>query len=416
MPASNQFNRKTAHFTALATSLVIMVTALVCHIYEKWRWLKVPSMLPKFSDLALVTYAAECARKLPDWSIDSASCHPNGLAYNYPSLWVRILKPLGVTGDSTSSIGVALFVIFGLCAYVLIRYLATDCSPQALALVSLGFLSPPTWLVLERGNADSVIFVLVSVAAIFAAQRSWVHWMALPLAALAINLKVFPAGASVFLARERIRAWVIYVVLIVALGGWTLVGELRQIQVRTLQSHEKSFGVNVLTQHIAVLFGGPIPSRYARLIGMATFLAVAALTILVARRPRFARFRFELGALAGRITESPLGRPVWLAFGGAFVFAFFAGSNWDYRLIFLYPLLVVLASHISAAPKTTYLCILVIGVLFMSYPAWHLQPVGDVAVLVLVMIVSVITYLVVLEELPPTLAQPLRRLVRAVVR
>ena len=411
--------RKQGRFVDLAAvvaSLAIVVIALLCHVFEKWRWLKVPPLLPKFSDLAVVTYTSECARLTQSWTMDSPTCHPAGLPYNYPSLWVRLFKVPGVTGSHTEAIGIALFAVVAACCYIIVKTIARNAPKSSLVLLVFILLSPPTWLILERGNIDAIIFALLVVTVIVGKRTDGWRHVAVGLIAIATNLKVFPAASSLLAAGERVRVKFAMVGLFVLFGGWRLISELRILQLRTPQSREKSFGLNVLPQHLANLVGESLQSRYARASGLAILALAALVAVLVSRTMHAKQFRLDVLGIAAAIHSNRTHRSTWLVFGTTFIFVYMIGSNWDYRLVFIYPLAAVLADVTESISRVRFLLLLIVGVVYMSYPAWYLQPVGDIVVLALLMVVSVITFLVVLEELPPTLAQPIRRLARAAVR
>ena len=288
-----------AHFGVLAA-------ALTGSWLDTFKALTVPPFPVPFGDFRVVTAAPLSA----DQGFDPLVANPQDVqrrALNYPRIWIAIGRQFqGEAGVITA--GLILAALFSLPAAWLAATQRTTAASVSILLVGL---SASTWLALERGNTDLLIFALVA-GALFAPSR-----FRAPLLGVATILKIYPFITTLVEAiRERtIVGFGIAVATTVYLIA--IFNDLIQITKTTEVGGMLSFGVKAA----ALLFRG---SAYA--IGDWTVVGVFAVGTLVAlvlglKRPLQAKVpAFEENAL--------------LLAGPLLLFCYVTASNWDYRLVF----------------------------------------------------------------------------------
>lgn len=307
---------------------------------DRWGSLGVPTMEPNFGDLRLVTATADCVRADPDWGMDSPTCDPYGRDWNYPTVWARSFAFLGLGLDRTVAVGYVMIVAFCLaCAALAWVAARSELGVPAMCAGALAVLSPSGWLALERGNVDVLVFVVLAVAILLAALGR--ATASVPFLAVAGSWKVFPIAGAIGMVRG-LRRVVLYVVVFVVSGGFALAWELPAVVDRTQRGNAYAFGAAIIPRralaHVSI-------SDYwtARLVGLVLVVAGMAVLLLVDRAAA-RRGLDSLGAVAHRIDAGAGPRALFLVGGGTFLFSYAMGSSWDYRLIFLIPVVLALGT------------------------------------------------------------------------
>jgi hypothetical protein len=272
---------------------------------------------PYFQDLAVLLHGLDVFR---------SGASPYELPespFNYPPAW-RVLAIFGVFSYSNLLfIGVAQMVAFyGFSIWYLARL---GCSP---VLAALALVSPATLLLLERGNCDLLIYLLLGLGALYVPTARG----RLGVIFATSMLKVFPAGAlcewvyglrgGLWMNRWRL----LFVGLLFAVGFGLQLDGLLSVSDRTPRPvHYMSYGLGSLPRLISQRSG--MDSAEALLL-QAGFYAFLILTGFVAWR-YLARYPF-------RLPESTTASArLFLVGAGCFIASNLIGFNWEYRLVFL---------------------------------------------------------------------------------
>lgn len=285
---------------------------------DTWRRWQVPARTPHFSDLRVITGAADSrARGFNPREENPAA--PYGQEFNQTSVWYW-LEDLGVREADTTAVGLVL--IAGLFIGLWWACAGID-SRTAWLLVPL-ILSPPTILAIERGTTDLSVFFLLALAG-HLAGRAAVASQAAVLAAFA--LKLFPLAGVALLLREPPRRAARIAAVVLGLGALFIAAnfdDLRDIGRKTEMGGKNSYGWSVLANYFAEepptrpALARPVRWSYGALCAAALIGAVWA----GRRRP-----------VAARVSA---GRPLdFFRLGAAvYVGTYLLGASWDYRLIF----------------------------------------------------------------------------------
>lgn len=306
--------------------------------------LGIPVLNLSFGDLRLITSSASCDLKTAGWDLDSPSCDPWGRPFNLPTLWVRIFSFLRLTDDRASVIG---FVMLALLTIALAYWLhcfrfwlhVTNTHKYfGLLCFSLLLVSPPMLLLAERANVDILIFAGLTIGFIFWNRNS--RYGVVVLVLILGVLKIYPWAALLITIRmKQAKRLILFSVFGLLVGLGYLSSEIMNI--RSLSStgfNVISFGSSMLPDFLHQTATGKSGGTFALILGLILFLLVFVVVlrgysgvIEVMRR------RIENSLQSNASAESVL-----IFFGSLFVFSYLLGSNYDYRLVFLIPILAVL--------------------------------------------------------------------------
>mgnify|MGYP000476857702 CR=1 FL=1 len=370
----------------LLTFLSLCLVGLLAALTDSWSFLRVPQAFDsRFVDLQYLTATAECFRNDPNWTLASATCDPFGRLNNYPSPWLLLIAFVGVNYEWTFSLAITYIFLFGLSVGFITFVSARDTERPWLvgSATCITAFAPPTWLMLERGSTEVVIFGLVTLALFsFMTNRRSISALLL---ALAATLKFFPAGASISLLQgwpKGRRAFVLFVAG--SLFGLLLIsGDLKLIAERTPQPDYAAFGASILPK----LAGMP----GARFIGIILFLVMALAFIVVLTTNPFANLRRDF-LTAARYTRGNKTTAALIMFGGGpLLAAYILGTNYDYRFIYAIPVVAGL-TRIQGSRSAMVMSLLFIASAMGTYAAPDLLEVSmDITLIVAMPILGWLT-------------------------
>lgn len=285
---------------------------------ETWSLFGFRPLVPVFADLRTVQAGLVAAAQGIDPQLSNPA-DPWGRTMNYPAIWLKIAEVLNWRSETAYLVSIAALAAAWLacCLDLLRRYP----SWWLLAVIASGAGA----MLVERGNNDMAVFVLLYGAALMAGR-----WPAALLVPAATLLKVYPVVALVAQVRSRralIAASVLSGAMLVLLSP-----QLAAIRAGTPATLANSYGAAtaaaVLAQHGLML--APLA------LAAATVAAGLALSVLAPPLFRGGSGRTEQALL---LTGSAI-----------FLATFVAGANFDYRLAclsFCVPAVIRLANPVT---------------------------------------------------------------------
>ena len=325
---------------------------------DGWSKLFVPTMHPSFGDLRSITSTAECFADNSTWSYTSESCDPQQRKYNYPTIWIKIFSFFGIRQSHTFTLGVALFfTLFCALLYWNSKVIRTKYEFWQVASLTSIYISPPILLLVERGNTDSLIFALLTLLTSVRERIS--PFVFASVLAFLSYLKLYVIGAmAIVLCPER--KWQMRVVYI-ALFATVLValqGELPYIRKFTAIDFWTSFGISVVPLGFALVTRAQVSAIESFAIGF--FLMVTVILILSSLLNK--RYK-KLTSLDGLNLEEI--RVVSIYFG-ILLFSFMAGSSYDYRMVYLIPIMLLVTLEKSCIEWKKLFALTIISVMYIS--------------------------------------------------
>ena len=315
--------------------------------------------------------------------------------YMYGSELLRTLSYLNIGVNNTYVIGWIFLTILAL----IFGFLTSLLNPPNFLtgfLISLIFISPPILLLVERGNFDSLIFILF-----FGAVISFKYWYSFPsfLIILLISTWKFytlPLAALMLLKIKnpylRIPGYGLF-----TFSLFQVLRDLQKIPNISVAEKSASFGSQIWGNYFNKL-GLSMNTASSSILGMVILiLCIVTLFILKTRFNTVADVFKDFGSVQGFSI---------LLFQSSFLIlmsCYLAGMNYDYRLIFLCTTSVGFLLLDGSLTRTrlshNLVWILTIFSLWFSYNSGFLQPLGDFAILFLVCIFSIKFWKITFQDL-----------------
>jgi hypothetical protein len=302
----------------------------------------VPHMAGSFADLSQIVAAVESARH----GLDPYLTNPYDMEHRtfiYPRVWLYAFSTLRITSYRVVGAGVAL----ACCFLMTVSWLVLR-QPDVWASMFIGVAacSSAAAFAIERGNTDLLVFCLVVIAVELECRGGL--WFLLT----ASVLKMYPFFALLAEAVMGRRTRLLLVALVLGAAG--IVVQHRDVS-RQDQSLPHGYGL----KEIDVAMGrapGPFrsafeahPVAFRVLWGSSLgslFISGAASGVIWGRRKLIAD---ALRSGADPATLLGLGTYAFVLSGSIFVGTFLISTNYDYRLIFLIPLVPFLMTQARTA-------------------------------------------------------------------
>jgi hypothetical protein len=176
-------------------------------------------------------------------------------------------------------------------------------------------------------------------------------------------------------------------------------GQLREISKATEYFPFDSFGSQVFSRMLCYpqknsgLLCNP---NIQVLLGLITLLA-AWMFIQVFLKNQFEQIREKFHKV---LQGSPKTDKAILVFGSTFLFTFLIGTNWDYRLVLIYPIALIALSSGAESREIKVVLLSLIAPLYLSYNEWApLQILGDLILIPLFFFISSVVYSIMKSNL-----------------
>ncbi len=384
-PKSNG-NRKLMLVAAAFVSSLVVLNLLVGIRILHWPFIENVVGDSPYGDLGVLLAMADFLRENPAGNpyggIEGYSYVPN-----YPLLLPRILGSLGLGIENLLTIGFVLAIMVLASMLILLifsmRNVPSSKALENAVILVFAFFSPPVMLLLERGNYDSLIFFLVTLACVWGVRSRLISGVLLLIAAI---FKFFPIAAMFALAR-RGKGLYLPVVLLAGFALYVMLafGELAMISQNTPRPHWLGFGGQV--------FGGYL-QEFMPGLPTAVYLGFSALVNLIGilgGLKLYQVFRTDFENILSEVANKKFAQLLLQVGALVLLTAFLIGNSFDYRLVFiLLPLSALLA---ASAMSTTGGRLVILGILislFWSVASFQMQPFGD---LILIPVMTLLTLL-----------------------
>jgi len=317
------FTQRAVLFSIVAIVLTIIT---LTYIYTGVTYTPWP-MYPPFADLITITGSVDCLRNGMDpYSVTSFD--PWLRTYNYPRLWLSLFDIIGFDRSSTNILGISMAFLFSLATCLFFSFRKPIQIITALALI----LSPSVLFLLERGNSDTIIYLLIVFAVFYLDRINILNGeIRLHLKYLIIIftacLKIYPGVLLALIFFEDITLKKRLIILSYAgtiLAAYIAItySDISMISKNTPRPSYMAYGKNAVLQE----YLSPTTLAIAANLMM---LVIAGLSFVISKK-----FRTDINLMsANNTTDKGLMK---LFVTGALLYwgSFFIGNNWDYRLVF----------------------------------------------------------------------------------
>lgn len=380
-------SQSSRNITAIAASIFIVIFYL---IQLKYSWpglqnsrLRGPS---NYIDQASVLNSAKCFKDigLEVYKLDASPSGCGGFVYSIELL--RFLNFFHLSNLSSEVLG-ATYMWLTLVALCSIFLIVKNFGKFDILVAVFAFVSPGIWLLLERGNYDELVFIFVLIASYLLSTKYQELGMILLATTALMKFYTLPAFLIAILFLKRRNAKILFGLIAIPMSFY--LAYLIKLVADFPSTWFISFGLDSLGLYSNLFIreeisqNSPLPSTVVTLIGF----SIIALMI-------FFFTKIKITSKIELTTDLPNNRGsiIYITLLTVFLACFFAGMNYDYRLIYLAALVALTPSILAPSPfkrfVTTSGCI---ALSFSTYsfglsgvPALIFQLFGDVVLYIFV--------------------------------
>ena len=335
--------------------------------FSDWWLLRVSGIRGggNFIDLGDVLRWSDCFHEVGSsvYDINDGKCG----GYLYGSALLRALNFLGINASQTKFWGIGVGVVF----CISLGFLAALLDSQKVVsriVIWMVLSSPPLWLLVERGNIDELIFLLVLISS-FLLFRGF-DLVAIAIIAITALFKFYTLPLLLILSitskskKSRVAALVTFLVTVpfIAIDYFKIQSDFPSVWFISFGAPSIGLWINLVGENLGLSWlhiGAPA----GHVLGLIVFVAsIAILRIFTMRRSE------DLVFLDYRETTKKESDTLFLILGSVFITCYLLGMNYDYRLIFIVAsglTLVAQTQQGSLRKKLQYL--LIIGVWLSSF-------------------------------------------------
>ena len=356
----------------LAPIITVSAILIIYAIQLKNGWIYLGKQA-NFGDLLYVLEKISC---LPDEEqlLYSERTENPCTGYIYGSILLSVIKLFGITKSLLQIFGI--FLLFTN-LYIILRSIYSGFNHRTNYLYFLILFSPPIVLLFQRGNIDALILLMVSISA-FLINKSK-YEIAIFVMIIASLFKFYPFILSFVLIIYYLKGVKKYILFC----GWILTGllifkDLNQLPFLPWDA-ANMFGNLIWGEYLIYLFKG---SNSHSNVFLSSTLGVVIISAAWVYSKKLGLLQIERSVYFNSKFFNP-----FLIYVSIFLTCYFSGLSVDYRLIFLF-LSVIYFNKIYTINRFGYI-IYILALLvafFFSYNSGKFQPLGDFALIFLVIV------------------------------
>lgn len=360
------FNR--ARNSSLISTLTLSIFLLFFYLYQdfsSWPLIDyVNSQGPfVYVDTHTVLLYANCFSQIGNAVFaEGATC----AGWTYGSGILRVLNFTGVTQENVNLIG-HFFTYSIVFTFVYYLYLARNVKLAQIALF-LGFTSPPIWLIMERANFDTLIYLMVFVSAILFIKNLETLSILILLLSATFKFYTLPLLVIPFLLSKKFNTKISSVLALITGLSFILL-DLSKMTGVILQAGNNHFGMKIIGNYLGKV-GISLNNYSSYFLGSFLFLICILFFFYVLRKR-------EPVVLQMHLFSEPI-KTIFIFMSSTFLLCFIVGLNVDYRLIFYIASAPYLMIVLRSSLRYIVFGIFIIGC-WLCYPFGIFQTIGDLA-------------------------------------
>lgn len=297
--------------------------------------------------------------------------------YIYPRQVIQIIDLLNLARIDIHFLGFVMLLLLSL----ILAYTLQNLQKFSIATVLI-VICPPTMLIADRANVD-ILITLLALFAAFALNRSHFYISVILLFfTVLIKFYTLPTLLVFFLYAKNVKKK-LFLVLITIFAFVLIRKDLAFVSNLLGNENERQFGINVWSSY---LYDDNFFKPYASYLTLIDYLIFFLCICSVLYYQHYKKFSLvEIGQ-----TLDIEKNVVFTLFSTVSITVFVAGTSVDYRLLLLIIPTSVLIGNSIFGPIAKDLLVLLLICLWLTFPSGGLEPLGDLAVEILVVILTLI--------------------------
>jgi hypothetical protein len=297
--------------------------------------------------------------------------------YIYPRQVIQIIDLLNLARIDIQFLGFVMLLLLSL----ILAYTLQNLQKFNIYTVLI-VICPPIMLIADRANVD-ILITLLALFAAFALNRSH-FYIAVILLFFTVLIKFYtlPTLLVFFLYAKNVKKKM-FLVLIIIFAFVLIRKDLAFVSNQLGNENERQFGINVWSSY---LYDYNFFKPYASYLTLIDYLIFFLCICSVLYYQHYKKFSLvEIGQ-----TLDIEKNVVLTLFSTVSITVFVAGTSVDYRLLLLIIPTSVLIGNSIFGPIAKDLLVLLLICLWLTFPSGGLEPLGDLAVEILVVILTLI--------------------------
>jgi hypothetical protein len=376
-------------YVAIAFFSSLFAGIFFIHLFTKWWVFRTTGIYGGiFFDLQSVINSYECFK---EYGIEIYKYDPTALCmvgFMYGISLMYILSIILSIVSSTTAIAIIGLILVSITLGAISQIFWSGTKKSAFFLIFC-LSSPGIWLLVERGNVDEWVLILLFIASTSFSRRR--DYLGVSVIAISVLLKFYTLPLLFFIPllsrNKKLRVFSLVIgILLTPITLWNI-----SLVHSFPSSWFVSFGAPVLPKY-AETIGISLPSPVFHAIGL---IVIALLVLVITLAPKIQRIQ-----ISQWFTVPPsrkIDDVITSIFGATFIICYFSGTNYDYRLVYLAIFGSGLIKRLNTAGelKLIFPVILIISLwctdfffsihVQYSYGVW--QFVGDIAIMLFVAVI-----------------------------
>ena len=354
--------------SSLISTLTLSIFLLFFYLYQNFSsWPLIDYVNAQgpviYVDTSTVLYYASCFSQIGNAVFaEGATC----ARWTYGSGILRVLNFTGATQEHVNLIG-HFFTYSIVFTFIYYLYLARTVKLAQITLF-LGFISPPIWLIMERANFDTLIYLMVFVSAILFVKNLETLSILILLLSAIFKFYTLPLLVIPFLLSKKFSTKLIGVLALFT-GLCLILLDLSKMTGSILQAGNNHFGMKIIGNYLGKI-GISLNNYNSYFLGSFLFLICVVFFVYTLRKR-------EPVVLQMQLFSEPI-KTIFIFMSSTFLLCFVVGLSVDYRLIFYIAsapyLMIVLRNNL----RYIVFGIFIIGC-WLCYPFGIFQTIGDLA-------------------------------------
>jgi len=359
--------------------VIFYSTFYLANFFNDWPFLRIGDAWFNrlFDDTYQVLKSAECYSKIGRLVYEQSTCGN----FVYGSLLLYLLALFKIFSSSTLVLGMV-FMFINILIFAFFTFLIQiKMGWKSGLLAILISISPPFHYLLERGNFDTLILLLLLLSSLFFNfGRFKIVLLFLSLASLFKFYTLPVLLIFIFLIiQKRIKYFSFYVFIAVIVNIYTLrdLMQVRELISNSAGGYGGTFGAKSFLLYMR---------HYSSFFDMNFWVYIYYALILLMFIYMFYKYKYTIHEKNFHL-NIPLS--ICYIFGVQIIFIFFTFMSNDYRLSLLgIYLMASLLNPISTTKIHFYTTIFGIFSMWLSYPSWVFQVLGDISLLIVIFLIS----------------------------
>lgn len=294
-----------------------------------WQLIKVPSMWPAFADIDHIFRSVNCKIIGIDPFIDNP-CDYNNIRYQYPDSWLILFEYLNLNIYENFQV----FLFLSLLLLFIVYFSLLEISKKILGktVLFILFFSTTSTLLIERGNVDHILFILIFSIILFSN-----YYYKIIVISLASLLKIYPFFAFFYLIRKQNKLLLLIIIMMIIAYFLYEISLSKYVNKNhSIMAMSQTFGIQSITEGFFktfektnFLYLSENSKNFIRIVSSISFLAICFLFFYIGSKLQDNFFVKHSKSNKKQESLFILGSTIYI---GCYIFY----SNIDYRLIFLY--------------------------------------------------------------------------------